>query len=369
MTQSPRLHSGLNRRGFLGGAAALVMAGCAGIRGRKLEELDPRVPGVLAGAISVDMHSHAAGASFARAPRFDLADHMRRGRMSAVCLCHSADGPVIRRPPSGRIRQYRDPAAGELYQFTRQRLAFMDSLVGAEGMTRVLTPGDLDAAKAAGRPALIGTIEGCHFMDGRLARIREVYRRGIRQLQIVHYMPSELGDQQTEDAKWGGLSPLGADVVRECNRLGIVVDVAHGTFKLIEQTARLSAAPFILSHTSLATAPLRFYSRLISADHARVVAQAGGVIGVWPAAFAFVDGRDWVAGIARLVDVAGVDHVGFGTDMEGGIDEVWDDYADLPAVVDLFLRRGFSPAETTKLIGGNYVRVFRQAAAARKEAA
>jgi len=55
--------------------------------------------------------------------------------------------------------------------------------------------------------------------------------------------------------------------------------------------------------------------------------------------------------------------------MEGGVHEVWDDYADLPAVVDLLLRRGFSPAETTKLIGGNYVRVFRQAAAARKEAA
>jgi len=87
-------------------------------------------------------------------------------------------------------------------------------------------------------------------MDGRLERIGEVYRRGIRQLQIVHDMPSELGDQQTEDAKWGGLSPLGADVIRECNRLGIVVDVAHGTFKLVEQAVGVSAVPFILSHAS-----------------------------------------------------------------------------------------------------------------------
>jgi membrane dipeptidase len=363
------VQSGLSRRAFLGGAAALAVAGCGGVRGRKLEELDPRVGGVLDSAISVDMHSHAAGAGFARAPKFDLADHMRRGRVSAVCLCHSADGPVIRRPPGGRIRQYRDPAPGELYQFTRQRLAFMDSLLGPNGMTRVLTPADLDAAKAAGRPALIGTIEGCHFMDGRLERIGEVYGRGIRHLQIVHYMPSELGDQQTEDAKWGGLSPLGADVIRECNRLGIVVDVAHGTLELVKQAAGVSSVPFILSHTSLATAPPSRYSRLISADHARLMAQAGGVIGVWPAAYQFVDARDWVAGIARLVDVAGVEHVGIGTDMEGGVNEVWDDYADLPAVVDLFLRRGFSPEETTKLIGGNYVRVFRQAAAARKEAA
>jgi membrane dipeptidase len=369
MTQSRRVHSGLSRRGFLGGAAALAVVGCGGIRGRRLEELDPRVPGVLDGAISVDMHSHAAGAGFARAPRFDLADRMRRGRLSAVCLCHSADGPVIRRVPGSRIRQYRDPEPGELYQFTRQRLGFMDSLLGPQGVTRVLSPDDLDAAKTAGRPALIGTIEGCHFMDGRLERIGEVYRRGIRQLQIVHYMPSELGDQQTEDARWGGLSPLGADVIRECNRLGIVVDVAHATFKLVEQAARVGAVPFVLSHTSLGTGPLRPYSRLIAVEHARLMAEVGGVIGVWPAAFTFVDARDWVAGIARLVDVAGVDHVGLGTDMEGGIDEVWDDYADLPAVVDLFLRRGFSPAETAKLIGGNYVRVFRQVAAARKEAA
>ena len=361
---------GLSRRAFLGGAAALAVAGCAGVKGRKLEDLDPRVPGVLAGAISVDMHTHSAGAGFSRVAKYDLADHMRRGRMSAVCLCHSADGPVIRRPPTGgRIRQYRDPAPGELYEFTRQRLTFMDSLLGPAGLTRVLTPADLDAAKAAGRPALIVTIEGCHFMDGRLERVEEVYRRGVRQLQVVHYMPSELGDQQTEEAKWGGLSPLGVDTIRECNRLGIVVDVAHGTLKLVEQAARVSAVPFILSHTSLTTAPLQPYTRLISADHAKLMAQAGGVIGVWPAAYQFVDARDWVSGIARLVDVAGVDHVGLGTDMEGGVNEVWDDYADLPAVVDLFLRRGFSPAETTKLIGGNYVRVFRQVAAARKEAA
>lgn len=359
---------GLTRRVFLAGVG-LLLAGCAGPGARRLEVLDPRVPSVLDDAISVDMHSHAAGAGRARAPRFDLADRMRRGRMSAVCLCHSADGPVIHRTPGGRIRRYRDAAPGELYEFTRRRLAFMDSLATGHGMTRVLTPADLDAAKAAGRPALIGTIEGCHFMEGRLERIGEVYRRGIRQLQIVHYMPSELGDQQTENETWGGLSPLGADVIRECNRLGIVVDVAHGSFKLVAQAADVSAAPFVLSHTSLASGERRPYSRRISADHARLMAEAGGVIGVWPSGVSFVDARDWVSGIARLVDVAGVDHVGIGTDMEGGVSEVWKDYADLPAIVDLFLKRGFSPAETAKLLGGNYVRVFRQAAAARKEAA
>src|SRR5712664_1209225 len=206
-------HRGLTRRRLLGGAAAALgawgLAGCAGIHGRRLDELDPRVPALLAATTSVDFHPHAAGAGNARAPRFDLADHMRRGRLSAVCLCHSADGPVIRRPGGGgRIRQYRDPLAGELQAHTERRLAFMDALVAQHGMTRVLTPDDLEAARVAGRPALIGNIEGCQFMDGRLERVGEVYDRGIRHLQLVHYMPSDLGDQQTEDPRWGGLSPL-----------------------------------------------------------------------------------------------------------------------------------------------------------------
>ena len=346
-------------RGALGTVGALFLDGCASTTSKPASELDPRVPALLDRTISVDMHTHAAGAGFARQPRYDLAARMREGHMTAVCLCHSADGPVIRRTPAGPIRQYRDPRPGELYDHTAHRLDFMDQLVvSANGLTRVLTPADLRAAKAAGQPALVGTIEGCHFMDGKLERVEEVYRRGIRQLQIVHYMPSELGDQQTEPAQWKGLSPLGANVIRECNRLGIVVDVAHGTYELVEQAAQISTAPFILSHTSLARGPLRPYTRLISGDHARLMAQAGGVIGIWPNGYQFVDAKAWVVDIARTVEVAGVDHVGIGTDMEGGVNEVWASYGDLPFLADLLLKQGFNPEEASKLMGGNYVRVF-----------
>jgi len=357
--------NGLSRRAFLG--LALLLGGCAGVHGRRMEDLDPRVPALLDATTSVDFHTHAAGAGNASSPRFDLADHMRRGHLSAVCLCHSADGPVIRRgPDGGRIRQYRDPAPGELQAHTERRLAFMDAMVTQYGMTRVLTPEDLAAAKAAGRPALIGTIEGCQFMDGRLERIQAVYDRGIRHLQLVHYMLSDLGDQQTEDPRWGGLSPLGGDVIREGNRLGMVVDVAHGSYDLVKQAAAICTTPLILSHTSLARSTLRPYTRLIDAKHARLVADSGGVIGVWPNGSSFTDARDWVAGIARMVDVAGIEHVGIGTDMEGAVNEVWDDYADLPAVADLLLKQGFTPEEASKLLGGNYVRVLAQVATARK---
>ena len=154
---------GLTRRRLLGGALSVVLgapllAGCGGVRGRRAEELDPRVPALLADTTSVDLHTHAAGAGYARAPRFDLAEHMRRGRLSAVCLCHSADGPVIRRAANGgRIRQYRDPVPGELYAFTGRRLAFMDALVSEHGVQVRRFPEEIIEA---GAKASMEIIEG-----------------------------------------------------------------------------------------------------------------------------------------------------------------------------------------------------------------
>jgi len=350
---------GMSRRTFLGTAAstALALAGCATAIPKA--DRDSRRSALLASAVSIDMHTHAAGASFAPHPKYDLAGRMTQGRMSAVCLCHSADGPVIHRTEGGRIRQVREPAPTELYTHTQRRLAFMDRLVAEHGLRRALSPDDLWAAKQAGQPVLIGTIEGCHFVEGRLERVQEVYDRGIRQLQLVHYMPSDLGDQQTEAPTVHGLGAPGAEVIRACNRLGIVVDVAHGTFDLVQQAARVSRTPLVLSHTSLARARLSRYSRLISAEHAKLIAEGRGVIGIWPARFQFADVPAWVEGIARMVDVAGIDHVGIGTDMEGGINEVWADYADLPMLADSLLAHGFGPDDAAKVLGGNYLRVWR----------
>ena len=360
---------GLSRRTFLRGVAggALTLVSCATTlptaNGGK--SLDPRVPTLLASTLTIDMHTHAAGASGAQRPRYDLVVHMRQGHLTAVCLCHSADGPVIRRVEGGRLRQIRTPAPGELYTHTQRRLAFMDRLVADQGLRRALSPEDLWAAQHAGEPALIGTIEGCHFVEGQLERIQEVYDRGIRQLQLVHYMPSDLGDIQTEAPAVGGLGAPGAEVIRACNRLGIVVDVAHGSFEMVQQAATVSRTPLVLSHTSLArTTPSR-YSRLISADHAKLIAQTQGVIGIWPARFQFADVPAWVEGMARMADVAGIDHVGVGTDMEGGINEVCVDYADLPVLADCLLRHGFTPVDAAKVLGGNYRRVWNTVVQAR----
>ena len=99
--------------------------------------------------------------------------------------------------------------------------------------------------------------------------------------------------------------------------------------------------------------------------HAKLIAEVQGVIGIWPARFQFADVQAWVVGIARMAEVVGIDHVGIGTDMEGGVNEVWADYADLPVLADGLLLHGFSPEDAAKVLGGNYLRVWRKVREAR----
>ncbi len=201
--------------------------------------------------------------------------------------------------------------------------------------------------------------EGGDFLEGQPDRVDEAYERWqLRHLQLTHYRVNELGDIQTEMPQHGGLTDIGAEVIRRCNRLGVVVDVAHGTFDLVKRAASVTTKPLILSHTSLTGAP-RAYTRLITADHARLIAQTGGVVGVWPPQSVFPDLSAMAYGMARMADVVGVDHVGLGSDMMGLVgSSVFDSYRRLPELARALLGAGFSPADVGKVLGGNYARVF-----------
>jgi len=114
----------------------------------------------------------------------------------------------------------------------------------------------------------------------------------------------------------------------------------------------------VLSHTSLTGNPSRF-TRLVTAEHARLVAETGGVVGIWPPESRFPTMDALAAGMARMVDAVGVDHVGLGSDMRGLVGRsVLPDYDRLPSLAEALLGAGFSPADTGKILGGNYVRVF-----------
>lgn len=114
----------------------------------------------------------------------------------------------------------------------------------------------------------------------------------------------------------------------------------------------------MLSHSALATHPSA-RSRLITPDHARVIAGTGGVIGVWPSSGSFRDLHAMAEGVKRMADVVGVEHVGLGTDMLGFFSPpVFRSYEQLPDLASALLMAGFSQTEVGAILGENYLRVF-----------
>jgi membrane dipeptidase len=350
---------------LLSSAGALV-AGCAARPGDGVATAASDAPSaatqaVLKEHVSVDVHSHGGATGITArgaAPSGDLARGMRAGGMATVCLADVPDQPLLGRRPDGVLAAVRAASPGELYRHHLDRLTWMDELVAKYGVRRALTAADLKAAHAAGQPAIVEDIEGLDFLERKLERLEESYQRGVRHMQLVHYTPNDIGDFQTGAITHNGLTPFGADVIRACNRLGIVCDVAHATEVTVKQAVKVSTKPLLLSHTAIqgsrAQGPTPLGARQISPDHARAIAETGGSIGVWhffPTLDRYVDG------LKEMADVVGPDHVSIGTDQQVAPGSL-QDYAQFARLVDAMLRGGFTPADTGKVIGGNYLRIF-----------
>jgi membrane dipeptidase len=161
---------------------------------------------------------------------------------------------------------------------------------------------------------------------------------------------------------------MGADVIRECNRLKILVDMAHGSSGTLLAALKIAKQPFIVSHSSLdgwSGQRGGMASRSIAKPDAKALAEAGGVLGVWTKGTN--SASEFVKNIRMVVDTIGVDHVGIGTDDDllsprtgTGLNRAWQGMSGgfFPVVVEEFLRHGFTPAEIAKIGGGNFGRVF-----------
>src|SRR6267378_479236 len=201
-------------------------------------------------------------------------------------------------------------------------------------------------------------------LEGRIDRVQEAYDRGLRSLQLVHYRINELGDIQTEQPVHGGLTGFGKEVVRELNRLGIVVDVAHARFEVVKGVVDTTTQPIILSHSNIMETSS--WARFISPEHARLVAGTDGVIGAMPIIFGrrSDDIPGYVHFVSRLVDAVGIDHVGIGTDMDGiSGGAIFTSYSRWPNLAAALVDHGYRPDEAAKVLGGNAQRVFQKVAA------
>jgi len=312
---------------------------------------------------TVDVHSHAGGVIGLRRVNDDdpftpVADPMREGGMAVLCLATVSDSPTHHVTADRRIRPFRAPEPGELYAYGQRSFKRIHELAHAQKLTLIKNAAALVLARSD-RPSIIVSAEGGDFLEGKTDRVDEAYDHwALRHLQLVHYRVNALGDIQTEPTVHGGLTDFGAEVIKRCNRLGIVVDVAHGTYDLVKRAAGVTTRPLVLSHTSLSSQP-GARSRLVSAEHAHVVADTGGLVGIWPPAGIFPDMPAMAAGIARMVDAIGIDHVGLGSDMRGLVGpSVFSSYRDLPLLAQALLAHGFQVPDVRKILGGNYVRVF-----------
>ncbi len=350
-----------SRRDFL----SMLAAGSAVLSRRSLDaaEPDPRLTQVLQRTISIDLHSHVGipfGKPNAPLPPFDLPGEMKRTGFSAVIQTYEVDSV-----PAG---------PNEDYRHNLEALDFEDRLLAASHVSRALTLKDLEAGHAQKQPRIIQSAEGAQFLQGRIERVEEVYKRGLRNLQLVHERDDQvkpLGDIYTKTAHLGGLTDFGADVIRACNRLGIVVDLTHMSYDGVKSALKISTQPVIFSHTGPLPGPgepnkiPNMTPRLLGRDEMREIGAAGGIIGVW--CHGSDTAREYAESIKRVVDVAGVDHVGIGTDsdLEPNVQRtytnaIWkgETRGFFPAVAAEMLNVGFTPEEVTKIGGGNFCRLF-----------
>jgi membrane dipeptidase len=351
----------------LTGAGRAMLLGAGRLRSA---DVDPRVPQIVSRTIAVDMHNHVQipyvtdPAHPAPAPDYDLAGEMKRSGLSAVLETYNLDAVAAKK-------------AGDDYDHNLQALAFEDQLLARNHIRRALNLKDLEAAHKQGQPVVIQSAEGAQFIEGRLGRLEEAYRRGLRNLQLVHErddLVSPLGDVYTAASHLGGLTAFGAQVVKECNRMGIVVDLTHATYETVRGAMKVATEPVLYSHTALMPEPggtkpsADMERRLLSKEEARAVADAGGVIGIW---WRGVDSmRGYIQNMKHMVEAVGVGHVGIGTDTDltpprgkGPLpytNGIWKDQAGgfFFAVVGEMLKQGFTPEEIGKIGGGNFCRVF-----------
>jgi membrane dipeptidase len=257
----------------------------------------------------------------------------------------------------------------------------------------------------AGRIASLIGMEGGHSIHNSLAALRQLYAAGARYMTITHSKNTDWADSATDAPKHGGLTRFGEEVVREMNRLGMLVDLSHVSPETMKEAMAVSAAPVIFSHSSARA--LDDHPRNVPDDVLRLVARNGGVVMVtFVPSFVSEEVRAWNAledaeearlkalfpgdpervkrdldawrqkqpapratleqvadHIEHVRKLAGIDHVGIGSDFDGitsvplGLEGV----DDFPALLAELLRRGWSDEEVKKLAGLNALRVFREA--------
>lgn len=266
-------------------------------------------------------------------------------------------------------------------QFLKSALENIDMLreeiEASRGKMRlILHTEDLPTAPTPDELSVVMSFEGGRPLEGRIENLRNFYALGLRSMQITWNLRNELADGVKEERTGGGLTHFGEAVVREMDRLGMLIDLAHisrpGWFDVLEVASR----PVCCTHSNCRKVFHHF--RTVDDDQIKALAQTGGVLGVNAIATmvgkpATLDGL--VDHISHIADLVGIDHVGLGLDFvkdDGPLypeDEIFgvgenrlipdfENEDDLPNITECLLKRGFGENDIRKVLGGNFLRLL-----------
>lgn len=267
-----------------------------------------------------------------------------------------------------------------------------------------LTADDVERIRSKGKIACLIGLEGGHAIENSLETLRDFHARGVRYMTLTHTDTTDWADAATDEPRHGGLTAFGEDVVREMNRLGMLVDISHVSVETMKDALRVSKAPIIASHSSaFALCPhprnvpdgvlrdiklhdglvmINFAPGFLDPDAAKIALE------LYPARRALAakisDPKELDAAVdewrkahplpsvpwTRVVDhiehvakVAGIEHVGIGSDFDGisAVPAGLEDVSMYPKITEELLRRGFGEDDVERVLGQNLLRVLRGA--------
>lgn len=222
---------------------------------------------------------------------------------------------------------------------------------------------DIQKAKADSKIAAILTIENSEAVERSLNILKSLYILGVRSIGLTHNPNTWAASGNDEGETGGGLTKFGVQLVKEMNRIGMLVDVSHISERGFWDVLDVSDAPVIASHSNCKT--LCNHSRNLSNEQLKAIAANDGVVGItFVPGFITVDGWEKTPTFAQLlnhieyaVDIAGIDHVGIGSDFDGGGD-LLKDATEYPKITQGLKNRGYSDTAIQKILGRNMLRVF-----------
>jgi len=256
---------------------------------------------------------------------------------------------------------------------------FLEEAPRSEGMIGMIrTRGDLPEKVQPGQVSFILHFEGGMPLQGSIHQLRNFYRLGLRSMQLTWNFRNELGDGVWENRTKGGLTNFGVEVIKEMNRLGMVVDLAHMNREGFFQALDVATAPLIVSHAN--ACGMLDNPRNLADDQIKAIADQGGLVGILalPERVAKKDATidDLLKHIDYMIHLVGIEHIALGMDFikydgprtlkdrhhplhEREYVKGFEEIEDLPNLIESLGKNGYKESDIALILGGNYLRVLK----------